>query len=222
MPVRITFVAFMPKQHPLFIAFEGIDGSGKSTQARLLTDYWRALNYPVHLTFEPSNQRIGALVRTIIQGRHKADPRTLAALFAADRLDHLLDEEVGMLKHLAEGTHVITDRYYFSSYAYHSLAMDMDWIIELNRQSAAIRRPDLTVFIDVEPAVSMERIRAGRQALDLFETEDQLQKVKALYDEAFQRMAGSEKIVRIDGNGSPETVEILVRNALQPLLPPLH
>ena len=208
----------MPKHHPLFIAFEGIDGSGKSTQARLLADYWRALNYPVHLTFEPSNQRIGALVRAIIQGQHKTDPRTLAALFAADRLDHLLDEEVGMLKHLREGTHVITDRYYFSSYAYHSLDVDMDWVIALNRQSAAIRRPDLTIFIDVDPQVSMQRIRTGREALDLFETEEQLRKVQDLYGEAFQRMAGSENVVRIDGNHSAEVVAESVRRTIEPLV----
>lgn len=211
----------MPKSHPLFIAFEGIDGSGKSTQARLLSEYWRAMQLPVHLTFEPSNQRIGALVRAIIQGHQKADPRTLAALFAADRLDHLLDETVGIMKHLAQGTHVITDRYYFSSYAYHSLDVEMDWVIELNRQSAAIRRPDLTVFIDVEPSVSMERIRAGREALDLFETEEQLGKVRALYEEAFQRMAGMEKVVRIDGNQPAEIVAESVRRAIEPLLPGL-
>ena len=65
----------------------------------------------------------------------------------------------------------------------------------------------------------MERIRASREALDLFETEEQLRKVRGLYEEAFRRMAGTEKVVRIDGNHSAELVAEAVRRAVEPLLP---
>ncbi len=124
----------------------------------------------------------------------------------ADRLDHLLNEENGILKKMSEGYTVITDRYYFSSYAYHGTHMDMDWVIASNKMSADILRPDINIFIDVSPEVAMERITANRESVELYETLDNLRNVRAKYMEAFEKLKHEEKIVMVDGNRSFETI----------------
>ena len=84
----------------LFIALEGIDGSGKSTQTKLLAAKLEAAGHKVHITFEPTDSPIGKIIRDIFNHRMEADHRTIAALFAADRLHHLLNKEDGILKML--------------------------------------------------------------------------------------------------------------------------
>ena len=190
----------------LFIALEGIDGSGKSTQTKLLTEQLTYAGHKVYATCEPTAGPIGTLARSILKGTIKADNRTIAGLFMADRLDHLLNEENGIVKKMSEGYTVITDRYYFSSYAYHSTHMDMDWVIASNKMSADILRPDINIFIDVSPEVAMERITANRESVELYETLDNLRNVRAKYMEAFEKLKNEEKIVMVDGNRSFETI----------------
>ena len=115
-----------------FIAFEGIDGSGKSTQVRLLAERLRSENIPFYTTMEPTDSPVGSLIHQIMTGRVKADPKVIAALFVADRLDHLLNDVNGISQKIDEGTTVIMDRYYFSSYAYQSVDAPMDWVIQAN------------------------------------------------------------------------------------------
>jgi len=160
----------------------------------------------VYTTFEPTNGMIGSLLRNILKGTIKADERTIAGVFLADRLDHILNEENGLLKKLSEGYTVITDRYYFSSYAYHGTHMDMDWVIACNKMCADLLRPDVNIFIDVLPEVSMQRISAGRQSTELYETLDNLTNVRAKYLEAFDKLKDQEQITRIEGNQSIEAI----------------
>ncbi|HAL81034.1 MAG TPA: dTMP kinase, partial [Mucilaginibacter sp.] len=110
----------------LFIALEGIDGSGKSTQVKLLTEKLEQAGHKVYTTCEPTDSPIGKIIRDIFTHKMEADHRTIAGLFVADRLDHLLNKTNGIIKKLEEGYTVITDRYYFSSYAYQSTHMDLD------------------------------------------------------------------------------------------------
>ena len=100
----------------IFIAFEGIDGSGKSTQIQMLTNRIQEEGIRCYQTCEPSGGPIGSLTRQILTGRIKTDNRVIAAMFAADRLDHLLNEVDGIVAKIEDGITVITDRYYFSSY----------------------------------------------------------------------------------------------------------
>jgi len=183
----------------LFIAIEGIDGSGKSTQSRLLAEKLKEAGHKVYSTFEPTDGFIGSIIRDILKGTRKADNRTIAGLFLADRLDHLLNEENGLLKKLEEGYTVITDRYYFSSYAYHGTHMDLDWVIEANKICAQILKPDLNIFIDVPPEICFQRITANRVGVELYEALDNLKNVRAKFMEAFEKQKGIEKIVIIDG-----------------------
>jgi dTMP kinase len=186
-------------QTNLFIAFEGIDGSGKSTQVKLLTEKLEAAGHKVYSTFEPTKSDIGKMIRNIFSGKMEADHKVIAALFAADRLDHLLNKTDGILKMLAAGYTVITDRYYFSSYAYHSVYMPMDWVIETNALSANLLRPDMNIYIDVSPEESMKRITTGRASTELYETLENLTNVKNLYQKAFEKMKDVENICIING-----------------------
>lgn len=196
----------MDREKGNFIAFEGIDGSGKSTQIRLLADRLRKAGVDCYTTMEPTDAPVGALIHQIMIGRIKTDNRVIAGLFVADRLDHLLNEEDGIKAKVDGGTTVLTDRYYFSSYAYHSVDMPMDWVIQANAQSAEILRPTATVFIDVDPDVAMERIARNRSRQELFEKKSRLIAVRENYKLAFEKLKDTETVVQVDGNGSQEEI----------------
>lgn len=190
----------------LFIALEGIDGSGKSTQTKLLAEKLVASRHKVHATFEPTDRPIGAMIRQILRGEMKADDRTIAGLFVADRLDHLLNEDNGIIKKLEQGTTVITDRYYFSSYAYHGTHMNMDWVIAANAMSAEILKPDVNIFIDVTPEISMQRVSRNRASTELYETLENLTNVRAKFFEAFEKLKDTERVVIINGDQPIEKI----------------
>jgi dTMP kinase len=193
-------------QKNIFIAIEGIDGSGKSTQAKNIAKRLEANGHKVYLTFEPTDMRIGKMIRSILGGKEKADEKVIAALFAADRLDHLLHETQGILKKLEEGYTVITDRYYFSSYAYHGAHVDMDWVIASNKMAAEILKPAVNIFVDVSPEVAMKRINANRETIEIYETLDNLKAVQSQYLRAFEKLQHEEHIVKVNGDETPENV----------------
>ena len=183
-----------------FIAFEGIDGSGKSTQVNLLKQNLEEAGLKVYTTCEPTDSPIGKMIRDIFNHRMEGDNRTIAALFVADRLHHLLNKTDGIIKMLDEGYTVITDRYYLSSYAYQSPYMDLDWVIKANSLSANLLRPDLNIYIHISPEVSIERINKGRESTELYETLGNLRTVSIKYKEVMELLKDEEKVVRIDGD----------------------
>ncbi len=187
-----------------FIAFEGIDGSGKTTQIKLLADRLKGMGLRCYETREPTDGPVGSVVHQIMTGRIQADSRVVASLFAADRLDHLLNGSNGILPMLDQGIHVLTDRYYFSSYAYHSVDMPMDWVIAANAQSAQLLRPTATIFIDVDPEVSLARIAKNRFHTELYETQERLIQVRDLYRQAFEKQRDVENILVLNGNLEPD------------------
>lgn len=189
-----------------FIAFEGIDGSGKSTQVRRLVERMRAQEIPCCSTMEPTDSPIGSMIHQIMTGRFQADHRVIAALFVADRLDHLLNDVDGIVSKVDKGITVITDRYYFSSYAYQSVELPMDWLIQANEQSSRILRPTVNIFIDVDPDVAMERIVKNRFHRELFEKKSRLTEVRKKYLEAFEKLKDVEKVVIVDGNRSEQEI----------------
>ncbi len=190
----------------LFIAFEGIDGSGKSMQVQLLAENLEKAGHKVYSTFEPTDSRIGSIIKDIFKHKMEADHRVIAGLFVADRLDHLLNKTNGILKKLEEGYTVITDRYYFSSYAYQGTHMSLDWVIQANSLSAALLRPDLNIYIDVSPDISITRIHNGRSSMELYETKENLQQVREKYLEAFEKLKQEEAIYITDGNRPAELI----------------
>jgi dTMP kinase len=189
----------------LFIAFEGLDGSGKSTQIKPLAEKLKAEGFKVYTTAEPTDSRIGLMIKDIFKHKMEADHRTIAALYAADRLEHVLNKTDGLLKKLEEGYTVITDRYYFSSYAYHGTHMDMDWVIEINALVADVLQPDLNIFIDVPIDVCVKRLNKGRSLTELYEDENNLNQVRKKYFEAFEKLK-SEKVFIANGNRSADVI----------------
>ncbi|THH41406.1 dTMP kinase [Neolewinella litorea] len=187
---------------PLFIVIEGLDGSGKTTQLEMLRDYLQSRGESCRLTAEPTDLPTGRLIRSILQKEISVDPRTLAALFAADRVEHIFHPESGILDLLAAGHHVIASRYYFSSLAYQSEFVDPGWIAALNRQAKTALPADLTIFLDLEPTESMQRI-AGRNGEDeLYETLEKLTHVRESFLAAFSVFGEGENIQYVDA-GQP-------------------
>lgn len=195
----------------MFIAIEGIDGSGKSTQSVKLVENLAALGYAVHGTCQPTGRPIGKMIRQILRKEWEAQEETIAGLFVADRLDHITNTEDGLLKRLAAGEIVVTDRYYFSSYAYHGTHIDMQWVIAANAMCARMLRPTLNIFIDVSPEVAIERIKNNRTTIDLYETLDNLTNVRSQYLKAFEQLKGEERICIIDGN---QDMDVVAQNVL--------
>jgi len=188
-----------------FIAFEGLDGSGQSTQANLLYNWLNqrsqsfVLGRPrAHLTKEPTNNIIGGLIRGQLTSDWKTRPECLQLLFSADRAHHLEKEIIPILK---QGSPVITDRYAFSTIAYGaSEIQDKNWLIEINKLFIL---PDLTLFIKVSPKTCLERIRKNRFHLELFEKEQSLTRVWQAYEELAHQF---ENIHIIDGERPIEDV----------------
>ena len=202
----------------LFIALEGIDGSGKSTQVKLLAERLETKGHKVYATCEPTEGPIGKMIREIFNHRMEGDQRTIAALFVADRLEHLLNKQNGIVKMMEDAYTVITDRYYFSSYAYHSVHVDMDWVIESNKLSAEILRPDLNIYIDISPGVSMKRIKSDRSSVEMYETLENQKLVHSKYAEALERQKSVEKILVVNGDQLVEKISEEIWRAVQPLL----
>lgn len=188
------------------IVFEGIDGSGKSTQVQLLSKKLREQQVPFYATMEPTNSPVGSLIRQLLTGRMHADPKVIAALFTADRLDHLLNDVDGIVQMIEKGTTVIMDRYYFSSYAYQSVDVPMDWVIQANALSSGILRPKVNIFLDVDVDDALERITNNRHQTELFEEKTRLIQVRERYMEAFERLQDTENVVIVDGSQPPEDV----------------
>lgn len=196
----------LQKRKGRLIALEGIDGCGKSTQAWLLAERMRQEGIACYATMEPTDSPIGSLIRQIMTGRVKTDNRVIAPLFVADRLDHLLNEVNGILHKVEEGITVISDRYYFSSYAYQGVDLPMDWVIRANEPNSSILRPALTVFLDIPPKLALERISRNRFQQELFEEEARLVQVRQKYMEAFRALEGEEQVAVLDGDKSPQAV----------------
>lgn len=203
-----------------FIVFEGIDGSGKSTQIKPLADKLERQGLKVYTTAEPTGNPIGLMIKDIFKHKMEADHRTIAALYAADRLEHVLNKSDGILKKLEEGYTVICDRYYFSSYAYHGTHMSMDWVIDANSLCAEVLRPDLNIFIDVPPEVCMKRLSQNRKVIELYESVDNLSLVRKKYFEAFDKLQHEEKISIIEGNRSAEAIAADVWSKVKTLMAP--
>lgn len=204
------------KKRGCFIAFEGIDGSGKSTQIQRLKNRIGQFGQPCHETLEPSAGPIGSLLRQYLSGRMKADEKTLAALFAADRLDHLQNETDGICPKLAQGIHVICDRYLLSSYAYQSVRAPLDWVIGMNSMAVETLKADCHIFIDVPPELSMERMQKGRFHQDLFETKERLTEVRNRYLELIEFLKEKETIFIIDGSESIDAIEAKIWQKVAP------
>jgi len=164
---------FLKSNSGKFVAFEGLDGSGQSTQTKLLADYLKNKGFKVFRTKEPTkNSKAGKLIREILDKKEKVTPKKLQKLFAEDRKWHLKNEILPALK---KNKIVISDRYFFSSFAYgQTSGLDFDWLVRNNNNFLV---PDLTFFLAVLPKTCINRIKKRGSERTLFEEREKLEKV---------------------------------------------
>jgi dTMP kinase len=151
----------------VFVAFEGGEGAGKSTQVRLLHDWLTREGKQVRLTFEPGDTAVGERLRAILLGHETGDlaARTEALLYAADRAEHVARV---VAPALVEGVVVVTDRYLDSSIAYQGAGRELTGgeVARLSMWAAEDLLPDLTVLLDVDPAVGLQRSETPADRLE--------------------------------------------------------
>jgi dTMP kinase len=190
----------------IFICVEGLDGCGKTTQAKLLVRRLKG-DYDAVFTAEPSDGRIGKLIKKhYLHAEKRGSAVVEALLFAADRLEHLKSE---VLPALDEGKLVVSDRYIYSSFAYQGTAgLDLKWIEKINEHAV---HPDLALFIDVEPETVIRRLKRNRSVMENLETQ---LKVREIY----LRFVDKGALVRVDGNRSKTEVARKIASTVKAFL----
>jgi dTMP kinase len=198
----------------MFVTFEGVDWSGKSTQAALLAGWLVEEGRRVLLTREPGGTPVAEAVRDVVLHGHDMTPWAEAALYAAARADHV---EHAIRPALERGQDVVCDRYIDSSVAYQGIGRRLgeDSVRELNLMVTRGLLPDRTFLVLLDPA---EARRRGAGQPDRIEREgnDFWRSV----DEGFRSLAAAspERIVTLDGSRSPDEIAEEVREHVRPLL----
>ena len=197
-----------------FIVFEGIDGSGKTTQIEMLEKRLKDEGKKVFRTAEPTDAPSGKALREALSGAVKRPPTELAALFLLDRITHNVDKEKGIKKLLDEGYFIICDRYYYSSLAYQGSEIDGDWVARINLECPDIEAPDVCVFLDLSPDEAIERISKNRETTEIYEKKEKLADVRQKYFKVFEKLKGRDNIKVVDASGSPEEVAERIYKAI--------
>lgn len=195
--------------HPgKFIVIEGLDGSGQSTQVKLLGDFLIKNGYNVVPTKEPTkDSEAGKKIRQILDKNTQVEPMDFQELFAKDRKEHL---EKLIIPALKEGKTVISDRYFFSSFAYGaSSGADLEQLIQINSE---FLMPDLSIILKVKPEVCLERIGKRGEPQTLFEEKEKLIKTWETYKIMPERF---ENVYIIDGEKPIEEVRQNIKDILQ-------
>lgn len=208
----------------IFIVVEGADGAGTTTQSKKIAEALDA-----EWTAEPTSGRIGEKIEEMIRSEEHS-PESIALSFAADRMIHLEEEVMPLLK---EGKTVVSDRYYHSSLTYQpALGADYDWVKQLNKEAVT---PDLTIIVDVEAEEAISRIENrefGKINQDIaaendqtslnvysggseviFENLDFESEVIQRYRSLIDRL--DEEIRRVDGSGSIDEVYSEINEILE-------
>ena len=191
-----------------FICIEGIDASGKTTQAHLLVKSLRQKGFEAVYTTEPSLGEVGKFIRRYVLQRKKRVPIVVEALlFATDRVDHV---ENRIKPALEKGKVVVCDRYVYSSLAYQGAAgLNQTWIEQINRLALI---PNLSIFIDVPPEMVLKRLKRKKSVMETLRIQ---RKVRRIYID----MVEKNRLVLVDGN---RTIEQVAKDILNLVLQSLE
>jgi dTMP kinase len=202
-----------------FIVFEGIDGSGTTTQAQRAAEWLRGQGLTVVETSEPTSGAVGKLIRQALSrkmpGREgeELSPEMFALLFATDRMDHANGKIVPALK---RGDWVISDRCYLSSFAYQSVGCDLEWVRVINRY---VHYADLTLLLDVDAQVAFDRFAGKRETQEVFESVERMTAIRERYLEIAENLRfEGDRIVNIDAAQSADAVAQEARQVISELL----
>lgn len=217
-------VFFMVDIKGKFIAIEGIDGSGKTTQVKALNIYYNQfenikdgnrMNFLV--TREPSSGKFGILLREVLKDK-TIDPLIDALLFTTDRIDHYARDVIPFLEH---GWNIITDRCYMSSLAYQNVQFQKkynyrltQWLVNLNQFCLT---PDLIIYIDISPEETAKRLAKSRTDNDIekFENIEFQKLLRNEYKFLIDQKIISTRIEEINGELPTEKVTELIVKAIQ-------
>jgi dTMP kinase len=196
----------------VFITFEGLDGSGKTTQAELLAEWLRGESREIVTTREPGGTPLGEEVRRLLLDGVEMSPWAEASLFAAARAE-LVDRVIAPA--LDAGRDVVCDRYIDSSLAYQGIARDLgvEEVLDLNLHATRGLLPDRTFLVLVDPDVALQRSspsdRIEREGPDFYRA----------VDEAYRRLATMfpERITTVDGDQPPDAIAEEIRGRLREL-----
>ncbi|NKX56310.1 dTMP kinase [Arthrobacter mobilis] len=204
----------------VFIAFEGGDGAGKSTQVAAVQRLLQAAGRTVLRTREPGGTPVGEKLRALVleHGHGSIDARTEALIFAASRAAHV-DQVIRPA--LERGEIVLCDRYMDSSIAYQGAGrgLGLEAVRDLNLWATGLLRPDVTVLLDVEPGLGRERRLAGDAGEDRLESESDA--FHARIRSAFRELAAAdpEHYLVLDAGGGREELTAAIMDRIAELLP---
>lgn len=176
-----------------YIAIEGIDGVGKTTQVQLLKNWFESLGIPLFTTRELSDGLIGKFSRDLLQQGLYLPPRTLALLWASDT-QHNQEKPEGVVTHLKQGKYVLSDRCYLSAYTYLFPECEPDWISELHKFCLI---PDITILLDLVPEIALKRIKKRNEKLHEFETLASLVRIRENYLTLTKSLKNTWKVIEI-------------------------
>lgn len=185
---------------------EGIDGAGKTTQAEMLRTHLEAQGRRVIRTAEPTDFDSGRALRAALGGKIKKSECEMAVMFVADRIAHNIHPAEGIEAILASGADIICDRYYYSTLAYQGQSTDYHWCKAMNLSCPEIRRPDLCIYLDLTPEQSLERIRKGRESVEIYENLDTLTRVRESFLSVLDDLSSTDRIARVNAYRTPEEI----------------
>jgi dTMP kinase len=199
----------------VFVCFEGGEGAGKSTQARLLLEWLEGEGHVVRLTFEPGDTEVGRQLRRIVldPATGEISDRTEVLLYAADKAEHV---DTVVLPALARGEVVVTDRYVDSSLAYQGAGrtLPIDEVERVQRWATGDLRPHLTVVLDLEPQAGLGRF-AERDRIE-GESVEFHQRVRQGFLDLAAR--DPEHYLVLDARAERDAIAAAVRDRVAPLL----
>jgi len=203
---------------PFYAAIDGIDGCGKTTQIKLLSDYLAGLNIPFYVTKEPGGTDVGGILRKILISKdYHVEPETELLLYSADRLEH---QKKVVIPNMHKGYSVISDRFISSTYAYQVFGRGLDRsLLDFLRNISVSIYPDVTIIIDIEPSVALERAKNRLKKYGMMEKEGKFESLNidfyAKVRDGFLWYADNfRNVVVLDGNKSIESLFGDIKNRI--------
>lgn len=194
-----------------FIVFEGIDGSGTSTQIKKLEEF---SPQKIIATAEPTKNETGKFLRKMLSGEFSVDEKTASYLFAADRCEHLYGKN-GIIENLKNDKIVVSDRYFFSSLAYQSVTCGKELPKLLN---SPFPLPEYLFYFEINPEISLNRVNSRGEKKEIYENLEIQKKTANLYDEIISEYENDKshkmKIIRLDASKSIEEISQKIREIL--------